>query len=153
MPIEIERKFLIKESYKPQGKGEYIAQGYLTTQAECTVRVRIKDEAGYLTVKGKTQGIRRSEYEYEIPLQDAKDMLKMCANLIEKRRYKVEYAGKIFEIDEFFGDNAGLILAEIELASENETFDKPKWLDKEVSADARYFNSNLSKNPYKNWRN
>ena len=153
MAKEIERKFLVNTKlYKAADNGEYIAQGYLSTKPDVTVRVRIKDKCGYLTVKSKNDGISRNEFEYEIPVTDASEILKMCKSKITKRRHIVEFKGNIWEVDIFEGDNAGLVVAEIELKSENETFEKPIWIGKEVSFDAKYYNSNLSKNPYKNWR-
>ena len=153
MAREIERKFLVdKDIFKPTGEGEYIAQGYLSSTPERTVRVRIKNQRGYLTVKGKNDGISRSEFEYKIPKSDAEELLKLCEpSIIVKRRYIVNVNGSIWEVDVFEGDNAGLIVAEIELQSEDEYFVKPDWLGAEVSFDAKYYNSNLSKNPYRLW--
>jgi adenylate cyclase len=118
------------------------------------VRVRIAGEQGFLTIKGKTQGISRLEFEYEIPLADAHTLLtELCEKpLIEKYRYLLDYEGFTWEIDEFLGDNAGLIVAEIELKSENQAFVQPDWLGEEVSHDPRYLNANLIRNPYKNWQ-
>ncbi|MBR2179259.1 MAG: CYTH domain-containing protein [Selenomonadaceae bacterium] len=153
MAREIERKFLVKkESFKPTGDGEYIAQGYLSSTPERTVRVRIKDHRGYLTVKGKNTGISRSEFEYEIPESDAKELLELCEpSIIVKHRYNINVNGSNWEVDLFEGDNEGLIVAEIELKSENETFSKPNWVGEEVSFDSRYYNSKLSKKPFKFW--
>ncbi len=154
MAKEIERKFLVdKNIFKPTGEGECIAQGYLSSMPERTVRVRIKNQCGYLTVKGKTDGISRSEFEYKIPESDAEELLRLCEpSIIVKRRYTVNVNGSIWEVDVFEGDNAGLVVAEIELQSEGEDFVKPDWLGAEVSFDAKYYNSNLSKNPYKLWK-
>ena len=153
MSKEIERKFLVKKFlFTPKDEGEYIAQGYLSSTPERTVRVRIKNNKGYLTVKGKNEGISRSEYEYEIPEADAKELLALCEpSIIVKRRYIVDDAGSRWEVDVFEGDNEGLIVAEIELQSEDEKFNKPEWLGEEVSYDTRYYNSKLSKCPYKYW--
>ncbi len=154
MAKEIERKFLVKkELFNPKVEGEYIAQGYLSATPECTVRVRIKNHRGYLTVKGKNTGISRSEYEYEIPENDAKELLELCEPaIIIKRRYNINVNGFKWEVDVFEGDNEGLIVAEIELKSEDEIFSKPEWIDKEVSSDERYYNAYLSKHPFKAWK-
>ena len=148
---EIERKFLIhKELFKPNDEGEYIAQGYLSTNP--TIRVRIKNHCGYLTIKTSTIGITRNEYEYEIPLSDAEELLKICEpSIIIKRRHVIEIKNSRWEVDIFEGDNEGLIIAEIELESEDENFFKPNWIAEEVSDDVKYFNSNLSKNPFNKW--
>ena len=152
MPKEIERKFLVNDSWRPVGEGEHIAQGYLAHGEEATVRVRLKGQHGYLTVKGKTTGISRSEFEYEIPLTDAKAMLKLCAgSIVTKRRYVDNFAGNRWEIDVFEDENAPLIMAEIELQDEAQTFAKPPWLGDEVSFDRRYFNSSLANEPYSHW--
>lgn len=153
MAKEIERKFLVDmKLFNPIDEGEYIAQGYLCSQSERTVRVRIKNNRGYLTVKGNNDGISRNEFEYEIPERDAEELLEMCEpSIIVKRRYIVDVNGSRWEVDIFEGDNEGLVVAEIELSSEEENFDKPDWLGEEVSFDSRYFNSNLSKNPYNAW--
>lgn len=153
MAAEIERKFLVKEGWRPQANGVRIAQGYLSTVPERTVRVRIKGEKGYLTVKGRNAGIRRAEYEYEIPLADAEEMLSLCEQpLIEKRRYLEPFGGFTWEVDVFAGANEGLIVAEIELPAEDTPFEKPAWLGAEVSGDARYYNSSLIRHPYRDWK-
>ncbi len=155
MAIEIERKFLTKgNDWKTQTKGIRYCQGYLPVSGECIVRVRTAGNKGFITVKGRTVGASRTEYEYEIPAADAEAMLKdFCDKpLIEKLRYKVDYAGMTWEVDEFFGDNAGLITAEIELSSESQPIELPPWVGIEVTGDHRYSNSNLGKNPYRNWR-
>ena len=152
--FEIERKFLLKTDAwrKEADKGTVIKQGYLNTQAERTVRVRIRGKQGFLTVKGKTNQATRLEFEYEIPLHDASQLLALCEQpLIEKTRFLVYDKDKTWEIDVFEGVNQGLIVAEIELQSESETFSIPTWLGAEVTQDARYYNSNLIKNPYCNW--
>jgi len=154
MAKEIERKFLVKnDSYKESAQKNLIKQGYISTDIDKIVRVRISGEKAYLTIKGKNIGITRSEFEYEIQIDDAENMLEnICQKpIVEKIRYKLEYEGHTWEIDEFFGDNEGLKLAEIELKSEDEAFKKPEWLGIEVSDDVRYYNANLIKSPYKEW--
>ncbi len=153
MAKEIERKFLVKgESWKSFGSLE-IRQGYLSTDKARTVRVRTKGGKAFLTVKGLTEGASRDEFEYEIPFEDGSYMLdKICEHpIVEKRRYLIEFAGKTWELDEFFGDNLGLVVAEIELGSEDEEFSKPDWVTDEVTSDSRYFNSSLIHNPYSKW--
>ena len=155
--LEIERKYLVlSESFKNQAfKKTHIVQGFLSTHPERTVRVRIKGEKGFLTVKGISNetGTTRLEWEIKISVSEAEILLTLCKpNHIEKIRYEVRVENHIFEVDEFLGENEGLILAEIELTSENEIFIKPEWLGKEVTGDVRYYNSQLSKIPYKNWK-
>ena len=154
MPKEIERKFLVvSDGYKSSSR-KYYKQGYLSVEPDKTVRVRVVGDKGFLTVKGRNNGISRAEYEYEIPAADANDMLDnlVKTGVIEKWRYVCAVDGKKWEVDEFLGDNAGLVVAEIELQSEDEPFTKPAWAGDEVSGDERYYNSSLSQNPYKNWR-
>lgn len=154
MPKEIERKFLVvSDGYKSSPR-KYYKQGYLSVEPDKTVRVRVAGDMGFLTVKGRNNGISRAEYEYEIPAADANDMLDnlVKTGVIEKWRYVCVIDGKKWEVDEFLGDNAGLVVAEIELQSEDEPFTKPAWAGDEVSGDERYYNSSLSQNPYKNWR-
>jgi adenylate cyclase len=154
MGKEIERKFLIRgEAWKSLAKGTAYRQGYLNSAKERTVRIRTIADKAFLTIKGLTVGATRAEYEYEIPPADCNAMLDTLAEkpLIEKNRYKVPFAGLTWEIDEFFGDNAGLVVAEVELGSEGQGFEKPEWIGEEVTTDPRYFNSNLIKHPYKNW--
>lgn len=156
MPQEIERKFLVTDlSWRSQAQGELYRQGYIPTQNQATVRVRVAGDRGYLTVKGPTTGITRSEFEYEIPLDDANSLLtQLCEPpLIEKWRYQLTVGNHVWEIDEFLGDNTGLILAEIELADAIATFTMPVWAGQEVSHDPRYRNSNLAKTPYCQWQN
>ena len=157
MGLEIERKFLVAGDFKPfANKATRIIQGYLSSVPERTVRVRIKDDKGFLTVKGTSSksGTTRFEWEKEIPVGEAQELIAICeSGVIDKTRYIVEAGRHIYEIDEFHGDNQGLIVAEIELASEDETFAKPQWLGKEVTGDTRYYNSMLMKNPYRNWKN
>ncbi len=153
MGREIERKFLVKGDAWRTGYGTRVRQGFLHNETESTVRVRTAGEHAYLTIKGSTSGITRLEFEYEIPLEEANEILdRLCQKpLIEKIRYEVEAGGFKWEIDEFLGENAGLVVAEIELESESQDFSRPKWLDREVSDDFRYQNANLVKYPYCNW--
>jgi CYTH domain-containing protein len=155
MGIEIERKFLLTStSWKQLAPGTSYRQGYLNSTKERTVRVRTIDDKGFLTIKGLSVGATRIEYEYEIPVVDAKHLLDdLCEKpLIEKNRYKITYGGFVWEVDEFFGENKGLIVAEIELESEDQSFDKPEWVGEEVTGDPRYFNSSLIKEPYSQWK-
>ena len=155
--LEIERKFLVtSEIFKKEAlRKNHIAQGYLNSNPERTVRVRIKGEIGFLTIKGKGNetGMSRFEWETEIALAEAKNLIQLCeSGVIDKIRYEVEIGNHTYEVDEFFGDNKGLIVAEIELNSEEETFEKPNWLGQEVTNDERYYNAYLSNNPFKNWK-
>lgn len=154
--IEIERKFLVtSDAYKSEAfSKKRIVQGFLNTHPERTVRVRINGNKGFLTVKGKSNkaGTTRFEWERELDLAEAEALLKLCEEgVIEKTRYEVKAEKHIFEIDEFYGNNQGLIIAEIELSEENEAFIKPLWLGKEVTGEVNYYNSSLSNNPFKNW--
>ena len=153
MGKEIERKFLVKGFTWREVKGATIRQGYLNSAKERSVRVRIiEDKEAYLTIKGIAVGASRLEFEYEVPYKDAAELLEICEKpLIEKRRYRVLEGGFIWEVDEFFLENEGLIVAEVELESENQTFHKPDWVGEEVTGDPRYFNSNLIRNPYTKW--
>lgn len=154
MGKEIERKFLVREdAWKPQGEGIHFKQGYLNSQKERVVRVRIEGTKAKLTIKGVTTGVTRSEFEYVIPVDDAAILLdQLCEKpLIDKHRHVESHGGKNWEIDVFHGDNEGLVVAEIELASEGEKLELPSWAGPEVSSDPRYFNSNLLKNPYSTW--
>jgi CYTH domain-containing protein len=152
MAKEIERKFLVKEGTWRNEKGTEYRQGYLNSAKERIVRVRTIDDKGYLTIKGITVGASRTEFEYQIPRQDADQLLDLCEKpLIEKIRYQVVEGDFVWEIDEFLGENRGLIVAEVELESEDQAFSKPDWVGKEVTGDPRYFNSNLIKNPYTMW--
>ena len=154
MGREIERKFLVNgDAWRSLGHGTRYRQGYLCTVKERTVRVRTIADKAYLTVKGVTEGISRAEFEYEIPVEDANALLDgLCERpLIDKVRYKIPLGNHTWEVDEFFGDNAGLIMAEVELESEDQTFEMPEWIGREVSNDSRYFNANLIANPYQNW--
>lgn len=155
--LEIERKFLVRgDTYKKEAvKSTRITQGYLSTDPERTVRVRTKGAQGYLTIKGKSNnsGTTRVEVEEEIPLSKAQTLLTLCLpGVIDKTRYEITAGHHTWEIDEFYGDNQGLILAEIELQSETETFQKPDWIGKEVTGDNKYYNSQLSKQPFSKWK-
>ena len=155
MAKEIERKFLVKNlDWKTQAKGTLYRQGYLNSEKERTVRVRTIDDKAFITVKGITTGVTRMEFEYEIPFADATQMLDKLVEkpIIEKYRYKLAQDGLVWEIDEFLGDNEGLVVAEVELADAQQVLVRPDWLGEEVSSDPRYFNNNLVANPYKNWR-
>lgn len=155
MSKEIERKFLVKgNAWRTLAQGVLYRQGYLNSAKERTVRVRTAGEKGFLTVKGITNGVTRSEFEYEIPFADANKMLSGLAEkpLIEKRRFKIPAGSLVWEIDEFLGENAGLIVAEIELPNEDAPFERPDWLGREVSNDPRYFNSNLVRHPFSQWQ-
>jgi CYTH domain-containing protein len=155
MGKEIERKFLVKrDAWKPRDEGTWYKQGYLNSQKERVVRVRIAGTKATLTIKGLTRGVSRSEFEYPIPVEDAAVLLdQICEQpVIEKHRHRETHGGHAWEIDVFHGENDGLVVAELELESESESFERPAWLGAEVSSDPRYFNSNLLKNPYKNWR-
>ncbi|WP_394992231.1 CYTH domain-containing protein [Emticicia sp.] len=155
MPLEIEKKYLVnkeiwQETKKP--KGMFFRQGYLLTDPNKTIRVRVTDTKSYLTIKGLSIGATRPEFEYEIPKDEAEQLLDMFAiSDLTKIRYKVLFNNKLWEVDEFLGNNMGLIVAEIELESEDEAFDLPNWVEKEVTGENEYYNSNLSLFPYKNW--
>lgn len=154
--IETERKFLVlNDNFKQEAFiQKRIVQGYLSSVPERTVRVRIKGEQGFLTIKGKSNdsGTSRMEWEKEITVADAEQLLGLCEKgAIDKIRYEVKAGSHTFEVDEFFGDNAGLVIAEVELADENETFEKPQWLGEEVTGTERYYNAYLSRNPYSTW--
>jgi len=155
MGIEIERKFLVDHKKWDQlnkTEGNHYRQGYLLSNSEQTVRVRISDKQGFLNLKSKKSQVSRSEYEYEIPLEDGIEILNaFTKNGTEKIRYRIPFAGKTWEVDVFLGDNAGLIVAEIELNSETENFEKPGWVSKEVTDDGRYTNASLSIYPFKEW--
>ncbi|PSF31157.1 adenylate cyclase [Aphanothece hegewaldii CCALA 016] len=156
MAIEIERKFLVKgDAWKKQAKSKLYRQGYIATKdGITTVRIRIAGEQAFITIKGKTEGIGRAEFEYEIPLEDAVIMLdKICDRpLVEKIRYKLQIDDLVWEIDEFLGENEGLVMAEVELKDEKQQVNLPEWISEEVTHDLRYYNVNLAKNPYKNWK-
>lgn len=156
MAQEIERKFLVKGDYKPHAlSSSHIIQGYISSDAGRTVRVRLRDDRAYLTIKGASTdgGISRFEWETEIAARDALQLLTLAQGpLIDKRRYIVKVDGHTFEVDEFYGDNEGLTLAEIELSSVDEAFPRPDWLGAEVTGDRRYYNSHLRAHPYKDWK-
>jgi len=154
MGIEIERKFLVTgQAWRSPTPGTLYRQGYIRTQGTATVRVRIAGHTGYLTLKGPTSGLSRLEFEYEIPLADAQQLLdELCDRpLIEKYRYRVQIGELTWEIDEFIGENQGLILAEVELVHPDQPVDCPPWIGAEVSGDRRYFNSNLAQHPFTQW--
>ena len=157
MALEIERKFLVDETkFKEPEKGIRVKQGYLPGDGPLLVRVREQDEKAFLTLKGKTTGVTRAEFEYLIPREDAEELLKLCKRpLIDKVRYLIpaEDGVHTWEVDRFFGENEGLLIAEVELANENESFSRPDWLGREVSGDAHYYNSNLAEHPYSEWKN
>ncbi|TWT51596.1 CYTH domain protein [Thalassoglobus neptunius] len=151
MGIEIERKFLVAGDFRT-GRSVPFRQGYLSRDPERTVRVRIAGDRAWLTIKSLTNDTTRQEFEYEVPVSDAEEMLALCDGpLIEKYRWFVDYEGMLWEVDEFLGDNAGLIVAEIELTAEDQPFEKPPWLGDEVTGDRRYHNSSLVKMPFKSW--
>ncbi|MPQ58271.1 CYTH domain-containing protein [Duganella sp. FT27W] len=154
MGVEIERKFLVQgDAWKTLGEPVFFRQGYLSSQKERTVRVRIEGDRAVITIKGKSVGAVRGEWEYPIPVQDAAELLDgLCEQpLIEKYRRKITNGAHVWEVDEFLGANAGLVVAEIELGAEDEVFDKPEWVADEVTDDARYYNSNLIRHPFSNW--
>lgn len=155
MGKEIEKKFLIvNDEWRKLAEGAPYCQGYLNSEKGRTVRVRTIKNRGILTIKGPNVDGVRLEYEYDIPIKDAQEMLeRLCHKpLIEKTRYKIDYAGFIWEVDEFKGENQGLLFAEIELETYGQEFTKPSWIGKEVTDDARYYNANLVTNPYSNWK-
>jgi len=155
MANEIERKFLVVGDFKSSSfKSVRLIQAYLSSVPERTVRVRIKGEKGYITIKGVTSasGASRYEWEKEVPVDEIKELMQLCEpGLIDKTRYLVKAGKHTFEVDEFYGENEGLIVAEVELSSEDEKFEKPPWLGKEVTGDMKYYNSFLINNPYKKW--
>lgn len=154
MGIEIERKFLVTGEPWRGGRGVVFRQGYLCTDPARTVRVRLADAHGYLTIKGESRGASRREFEYEIPAEDARQMLaELCSGpQIEKTRYRLEHFGLTWDVDVFAGENAGLVLAEIELDDEQKEIDLPTWVGREVTGDPRYYNASLSRSPYSTWR-
>lgn len=156
MNIEIERKFLVKNlNYKSESfEKKYIKQGYLNSDKNRTVRIRVSNNTGFITIKGKSNknGTSRFEWEKEITVTEAEELLLLCEpTIIEKTRYLIKVGYHTFEVDEFAGDNSGLVVAEIELNTEDEVFEKPDWLSKEVTGDLKYYNSNISKLPFINW--
>lgn len=157
MPLEIERKFLVQGEYKHLAyHHSHIKQGYISSSNGRTVRVRIRGEKGYLTIKGPSNhaGLARYEFEKEIELADAEDLMRICEpGIIDKTRYLIRSGNHVFEVDEFYGENEGLVLAEVELSDENEAFDRPEFLGREVTGDRRFYNSHMRKNPYMLWKN
>jgi adenylate cyclase len=154
MATEIERKFLVRgQEWRQLATGVIYRQGYIASSKDCTVRVRVAGNQGYLTIKGGTQGISRAEYEYAIPLTDAMELLDtLCQQpLIEKTRYRVPWHGVVWEVDEFVGENQGLTIAEVELTDPEQVLDLPDWIGEEVSHDPRYFNANLARHPFSRW--
>lgn len=154
MPLEIERKYLVTgDAWREQATGRQYRQGYLSSDPERSVRVRLADEQAWLTIKGRSRGAARVEYEYSIPAEQAREMLdSLCLQpLIEKTRYQVVYSGMTWEIDEFSGDNDGLVIAEVELESEEQAFDLPPWAGEDVTGDPRYYNASLIAHPYSQW--
>jgi len=154
MGVEIERKFLVKSDSWKDAVYESVdcRQGYLICDEGKTVRVRVIGEKAFLTIKGETFGSSRPEFEYEIPVSDAEEILQLCSNRVEKSRCFVEFDGMEWEIDVFSGENEGLVLAEIELESEDQPFVKPSWTGEEVTGDPRYYNAVLAKHPFRRWR-
>jgi adenylate cyclase len=156
MAQEIEKKFLVKGNFKDEAfKATRITQGYLSSVPERTVRVRVKGEKGYITIKGigNQSGASRFEWEKEIPVSEVKELLQLCEpGIIDKTRYLVKAGEYTYEVDEFYGDNEGLVVAEIELPDENVPFIRPEWLGEEVTGDKKYYNSMLMKNPYSKWK-
>ncbi len=154
MGVEIERKFLVRDtSVLGTSPGVPYRQGYLSTDVDRTVRVRRAGEHAYVTIKGRTRGATRAEFEYEIPLDDVDALLGLClAPIIEKVRHRVPHAGLVWEVDVFGGANDGLVVAEVELPSEDTVVELPSWVGAEVTGDARYYNANLIANPYRDWR-
>ena len=152
MAKEIERKFLInQDELGSLENGTSIKQGYISTTDNTVVRVRVSGTQAYLTLKGENMGVTRSEFEYEIPVSDASDLMNLCDNIIEKTRYLIQHKGMIWELDIFEGSNNGLMIAEIELESEDQHFEFPNWVGKEVSDDSRYYNACLARNPFSTW--
>ena len=155
MAVEIERKYLVvNDKWKPFVESEAaMKQGYLATVANASIRVRVAKGRAYLNIKSATVGIRRAEYEYEIPLQDGEEMLAnlTSGSVIDKVRYKVRCGDHVWDLDLFHGDNSGLMVAEVELDSEDESFEMPQWAGEEVSGDVKYYNSSLVKHPYCDW--
>ncbi|HEY5369759.1 MAG TPA: UPF0158 family protein [Hanamia sp.] len=156
MALEIERKYLVDDKKwlaLSKQEGNHYRQGYIVTEPKKTIRVRITETKCFITIKGESTGATRSEYEYEIPRKDAEELLdNFCVAELEKTRYKIIYKNKLWEVDEFLGENEGLIIAEIELNEEDEIFEIPEWVANEVTGDERYYNANLVQNPYHNWK-
>jgi adenylate cyclase len=152
MPIEIERKFLVSGDGWRQAESVQYRQGYLNRENELTTRVRIGGGKAFLTIKGPKKAGVTPEFEYEIPVADGEQLLQLCkSSIIQKNRYSVPYKGFTWQVDEFFGDNAGLVMAEIELQDVNQAFERPDWLGVEVTGDRRYYNARLARFPYRTW--
>ena len=154
MGVEIERKFLLAgDGWRALGQPVLLRQGYLSSDPERVVRVRVEGDHACITIKGRSSGATRGEWEYPIPLADANELLeRLCQQpIVEKYRSKIEFAGNVWEVDEFVGVNQGLVLAEIELQAEDQAFDKPDWIGADVTDDKRYYNSNLVRHPYSSW--
>ena len=155
MAKEIERKFLVQGDFEPHAiASNHIVQGYIAGSDNLTVRVRVLDTKGFLTIKGRSDaaGLERDEWEWEIEAEEALALLRFSRGTIDKRRYIVPYEGHIFEVDRFYGANEGLVMAEVELSSRDEAFARPAWLGEELTGDVRYYNSQLLKNPYSTWK-
>jgi adenylate cyclase len=155
MPAETERKFLTNQLLTKElqkAPCQYLVQAYLYSDSKKTIRLRIISQRAFLTIKGATTGFTRPEFEYEIPIADAGEIIKLCGNIVEKVRYSIHYMNHFWEVDVFEGHNKGLIVAEIELSSENEVFAKPPWVESEVTGDERFYNSFLAQKPYKTWQ-
>jgi adenylate cyclase len=153
MGVEIERKFLLSgEAWRALGEPLLLRQGYLSSDPARVVRVRVEGDEAYLTIKGKSVGATRGEWEYPIPVADANELLALCEQpIVEKYRRKIEFAGNVWEVDEFLGASLGLVVAEIELVSEDQSFERPDWIGFEVTHDPRYFNSALARHPFSAW--
>ena len=155
MAVEIERKFLVKGDFMDDVASSFhIVQGYLASSPSVTVRIRMYGDKGFMTVKGRTNdsGMSRFEWEKEIPLEEGKELMKLCEpGMIDKTRYLVKSGKHVFEVDEFYGENEGLTIAEVELSSEDEAYEKPDFIGEEVTGDVRYYNSFLMKNPFTRW--
>lgn len=156
MAREIERKFLVTGDFRQEASESFrLIQGYISTDPDRTVRVRIKGGQGFLTIKGRSSadGLSRYEWEKEIPVEEARELMSLCRpGVIDKTRYLVPFGGHTFEVDEFYGENEGLVIAEVELESEDEEYPRPEWLGEEVTGDRRYYNSQLLKHPYSQWQ-
>ena len=156
MGVEIERKYLVNKDIWAnvvKDNRHLVMQGYILNNPDKTIRIRLTDNKGYITIKGLSTGAVRLEFEYQIPEEEAKELLNnFCTSAISKIRNKITYKGKLWEVDEFLDDNAGLIVAEIELSDEEEKYDLPDWIAKEVTGEEKYYNPNLSKHPYKDWK-
>lgn len=154
--MEIEHKYLVRKDLwyaVHKTVGVNIRQGYLLTDPEKTIRIRITGTQAFLTIKGPSENATRAEYEYPIPITEAEELLQLCSNpVIEKTRYRIEYEGKTWEVDEFFGENEGLIIAEIELTSAEEKYTKPAWVGDEVTSDPRYYNAYIAQHPFAGWK-